>query len=174
MFDLNGEYLHKVDAKGRLSMPAKFRKNIEQSIVAEAVQKSQEGQAPVGQGELSKLELVVVKNIPEGCLYVFTEDGFNAWVDSFFPVDAEGQGGFSVKDPNHVALRRELKACAMETEVDGSGRIKLSPAHKEFAQIDAQAVLIGNTNYFEIWQPELREEAKAKVDLASLMYPGTE
>ncbi|MCF0104765.1 MAG: MraZ N-terminal domain containing protein, partial [Eggerthellaceae bacterium] len=48
MFDLNGEYLHKVDAKGRLSMPAKFRKNIEQSIVAEAVQKSQEGQAPVG------------------------------------------------------------------------------------------------------------------------------
>ena len=173
MFDLNGEYLHKVDDKGRLSMPAKFRKNIERSIAAEAVKKSQEDPASVGQGELSKLELVVVKNIPEGCLYVFTEGGFNKWVDSFFPLDVEGQGGYDVKNPNHVGLRRELKACAMETEVDGSGRIKLSPAHKEFAQISTKAVLIGNTNYFEIWHPELREQAKAKINLANLMYPGS-
>ena len=57
--DLNGEFRFKVDAKGRMSLPAKFRKVL-------------------------STDLVVTRNPKDECLYVFEPRGFNAWVAEVF------------------------------------------------------------------------------------------
>ena len=58
MVDLFGEFRHKVDAKGRLSLPAKFRKELHD-------------------------DLVVTVNPSEGnCLYVFNVEDYKEWVAS--------------------------------------------------------------------------------------------
>ncbi len=142
MFDLMGEYSHKVDAKGRLSLPARFRK------------------------ALSEEDLVVTVDPTNACLYVFEMDGFNDWVASFFMKD----GGFNPRNPNHVAARRELKARADEVSVDAAGRINVSAKQREAVGIDKDVVLIGNTDYFEIWDAKRREQQKAQVDLSSMLY----
>ncbi len=141
MVDLIGEYHHKVDAKGRLSLPAKFRK------------------------DLSK-DLVVTVDPQENCLYVFEPDDFNLWVQSFFEED----GGFNSRNQQHIAIRRELKSRAVDTEIDGSGRINVPANLRRWVEIDKDVVIIGNTGYFEIWDAKRRESTKKTVDLASLLF----
>lgn len=141
MVDLLGEYCHKVDAKGRLSLPAKFRKELSKDLIATI--------DPHGE-----------------CLYVFEPADFNSWVQSFFEKD----GGFNPRNSKHVEARRELKSRATDVEIDGSGRINLSAQIRAAVGIDKDAVLIGNTGYFEIWDAKRRESSKQKVDLASMLF----
>lgn len=48
-------------------------------------------------------------------------------------------------------LQRLLIGHATECELDGAGRILLSPLLREFAAIDKQVMLIGQGNKFELW-----------------------
>lgn len=48
-------------------------------------------------------------------------------------------------------LQRLLIGHATEVELDGSGRILLSPELREFAGLDKTVVLIGQGNKFELW-----------------------
>ena len=139
MVDLFGEYHHKVDAKGRVSLPAKFRK------------------------ELSDKLVVTIDPFDE-CLYVFEPEGHNEWVASFF----EEEGGFNQRSRKHIQARRELKRRAVDADVDGSGRINIPANLRERVGIDKEAVIVGNTGYFEIWDAKRWESADSEVDLASM------
>lgn len=141
MIDLMGEYSHKVDAKGRLSLPARFRKVLTD-------------------------DLVVTVDPTNECLYVFEPDDFNEWVASFFDKD----GGFNIRSKKHVAARRELKARACEVSIDSAGRIGLSASQRAKVGIEKDVVLIGNTGYFEIWDAKRREGLKEEVDLTSMLF----
>jgi MraZ protein len=44
---------------------------------------------------------------------------------------------------------------ATELELDGNGRILLSRELREFAEIDRQAILIGQGNKFELWNDDI-------------------
>ncbi|MDO4503281.1 MAG: division/cell wall cluster transcriptional repressor MraZ [Coriobacteriia bacterium] len=151
MIDLMGEYRHKVDAKGRLSLPAKFRKALSTESEAEAA-------APV--------ELVITIDPSDECLYVFEPEGFNEWVASFFEKD----GGFDARSKKHTAVRRKLKSRAREVEVDGAGRINLSAGQRESVGIAKDVVLVGNTGYFEIWDAQKWDESYEDVDLESMLF----
>lgn len=145
MVDLIGEYRHKIDAKGRLALPASFRK------------------------VLSK-DLYVV-NVPaddpaEQCLYVFELEDLNDWITSFFVAD----GGYNPRNKKHVLLRRNLKALAKDTEIDGSGRITIPASIREKAGLEKEVAIIGNTGYFEIWDAKRWDDQKAEVDLASMLF----
>ena len=48
-------------------------------------------------------------------------------------------------------LQRLLIGHATEVDLDGSGRILLSPELREFAGLDKTVVLIGQGNKFELW-----------------------
>lgn len=48
-------------------------------------------------------------------------------------------------------LQRLLIGHATECELDGAGRILLSPLLRDFAGIDKQVMLIGQGNKFELW-----------------------
>ncbi len=139
--DLNGEFRFKVDSKGRVALPAKFRK------------------------VLSK-DLVVTLELGDECVYVFETPDFNDWVNKLF-VDKFGE--FKESDRMHVALRRKLKGRARDVEVDASGRIMLPAEVRAAAGIDKEVVIVGNTGRFEIWDAKRYEQVDDGIDL-SLFY----
>ena len=121
--DLNGEFRFKVDAKGRLSLPAKYRKALLK-------------------------DLVVTRNPKDECLYVFEPHAFNGWVASVFE---DKYGKFDSTDELHVRLRRKLKSRARDVEVDAAGRIILPAEAREAVGIEKEVAVVGNTGYFEVW-----------------------
>ena len=135
--DLNGEFHFKVDGKGRMALPAKFRK------------------------VLSK-DLVVTPELTNECVYVFETPDFNEWVEKLF-IDRFGE--YKESDREHVKLRRVLKSRARDVEVDASGRIMLSPEVRAAVGIDKEVVVVGNTGRFEIWDADRFKTMSDEVDL---------
>lgn len=138
--DLNGEFRFKVDAKGRVSLPAKFRRVL-------------------------STDLVVTLNPKDECLYVFESTGFNSWVSKVFK---DKFGGYDETDDLHVRLRRKLKARAKDVEIDASGRIMLPAEAREVVGIDKDVAVVGNTGYFEIWDAKRYEWQDDDTDLRLL------
>ena len=138
--DLNGEYRFKVDGKGRVSLPSKFRKVLSR-------------------------DLVVTRDLEDECLYVFETPEFDAWVNRLFE---ERFGGYRASSREHVRLRRKLKSRSRDVEVDASGRIMLTGELREAVGIGKDVVLIGNTGYFEIWDAKRYEAQDDDTDLGVL------
>ena len=140
MARLHGEYHHKLDAKGRLSLPAAFRK------------------------ALTSGNLIVTQSPWDDCLYVFEAQQFDVWVESLF----EKEGGFNASSRKHVAMRKALNARAKDVEVDASGRIGISADQRQVVSLDKEVVIIGDSDHFEIWDTQLWEDFYTNIDLASL------
>lgn len=138
--DLNSAYRHKVDAKGRMSLPASFRK-----VLA--------------------ADLVVTINPKDECLYVFETAGFNAWVAKLFK---DKFGEFDDTNDLHLKLRRKLKSRAVDVSVDASGRIMLSSDQRAAVGIEKDVVVLGNTGYFEIWDAKRYDQDDEEIDLGLL------
>lgn len=137
MVDLFGAFNNKVDAKGRLTLPAKFRKVLPK-------------------------ELVVSRELEGNCLYVFEQDSFNDWVESLFESKF---GGYDPTNREHVRFRSALKAGADLVEVDSAGRIALNSKLRDSVGIDREVVIVGNTGYFEVWDKNAYENDIASIDL---------
>lgn len=138
--DLNGEFHLKVDGKGRVTLPAKFRK------------------------VLSK-DLVVTLEPTDECVYAFEAPDFNQWVESVmggaFP---ERKANDRQQDKYH----RALKSRARDVEVDSAGRIMLSADMREACGIDKDIIVVGNGSRFEVWDAERYEAMMDDVDLSLL------
>lgn len=139
--DLMGSYRHKVDAKGRLALPAQFRKAL-------------------------PTDLVVTVDNRDQALRVYDPKDFNRWVEQFL-VDCFGK--FDSSNTQHEAVKRTLKARSMPVTVDTAGRISLSKAQREKVGIDSDVVIVGNTGYFEIWDASSFDHATEEIDLAAFM-----
>ncbi|PJB68186.1 MAG: division/cell wall cluster transcriptional repressor MraZ [Anaerolineae bacterium CG_4_9_14_3_um_filter_57_17] len=59
----------------------------------------------------------------------------------------------SITDPAARLLRRLLLSSAYQVEVDKSGRILLPQTLREFIGSEAEAMVVGQGEYFEIWTP---------------------
>lgn len=138
--DLFGEFRFKVDDKGRVALPAKWRK------------------------ALSK-NLIVSRELADDCIYVFEVDSFNDWVEQIFE---DSFNGFDAANKAQVRFRTKLKSRADEVERDSSGRIMLKPEIREAVGIDREVVLVGNTGYFEIWDAKAYDEAMDDIDLSAI------
>lgn len=141
-FDLNGKFRFKVDDKGRVSLPAKFRKVISK-------------------------DLVVTVNPQNECLWVFEPAGFNQWIKQLF-VDRFGK--YDTSSKQHMALRSKLKARSEDVQSDASGRIMLPAEMRETAGIDKDVVIVGNTGYFEVWDAKRYDQMDEEVDLDLLFH----
>lgn len=137
--DLFGEFRFKVDAKGRMALPSKFRKVLPK-------------------------DLIVSRELEDECLYVFTPETFNEWVDQLFE---DRYGGFNASNRQHVLLRSKLKSRADEVETDASGRIMLKPELRMATNVLRDVVVVGNTGRFEIWDAEAYDRIMADIDLGS-------
>ena len=141
MAGLVGEFHHKLDAKGRVSLPAGFRKILPENLK--------------------------VTVAPEGnCLLVFEPDEFNQWVKGFF---GSSEKGYNQADDRHRDLRRILNSRARDIEVDAAGRINISADLRSDVGLDKEVVIIGDTDHLEIWDAKRWSDYLGAIDLLALI-----
>ena len=59
----------------------------------------------------------------------------------------------NITDPATRLLRRLVFSSAYQVDVDKAGRILIPPRHRGFLEIESEAVVVGQGEYFEIWSP---------------------
>jgi len=142
-----GTHQNKLDAKGRVSVPASFRSVLKKMSRA-------------GEGALVA-PLVLRPSHQYPCIEGWTEMGFEA-----LSAPLESYNQFSTEHEDFVmALFGD--ACAMET--DKEGRILLPAELVAHAGLTDNVVFIGTNKTFQIWEPaagarrlaEARERVKA-------------
>jgi len=62
--------------------------------------------------------------------------------------------GLSNLDPRVRELQRRLIGFAVDVDMDGAGRVLISPELRRFAQLEKSVVLVGQGRKFELWNEE--------------------
>ena len=57
-------------------------------------------------------------------------------------------------DPRVRELQRRLIGFAVDVDMDGAGRVLISPALRQFAQLEKHVVLVGQGKKFELWNKD--------------------
>ena len=79
------------------------------------------------------------------CLMVMTETHFKQVYDRI--------ESMNLADPGTRSLRRLLLSNAYPVEVDKVGRILVPQNLRAFLQIEGEAIVAGQGEYFEVWKP---------------------
>jgi len=121
-FVFQGASALNLDAKGRMSVPAKHR------------------DALLLQGD----GRVTLTKHPDGCLLVFPRPEWEAFRTRVaqLPMDAHW-------------WRRIFLGNAAEIELDGSGRILISPELRGAANIEREIILLGMGSHLELWDAQI-------------------
>jgi MraZ protein len=89
------------------------------------------------------------------CLMVMTE--------SYFKQVYERIEAMNLADPTARLLRRLILANAYPVEVDKVGRVLVPQNLRTFLQIEGEAIVAGQGEYFEVWKPAEWNEQMAQV-----------
>jgi MraZ protein len=120
-----GHFEHAIDAKGRTSLPARFR-----DVLAAA----------------NDMLLVVTPALFDPCLHVYP---MRAWEELEAKIAALPQF-----DTNVVAFRRRYVSAAVECELDKQGRILVPPSLREHAGLDKDVLWAGMGPTIELWSKD--------------------
>lgn len=132
---LVGSFAHTLDSKGRVSLPASFRKEIDGS------------------------DLIVVKNPTDKALYVFNPEKFEEWLESLF----ERTGGFNPRNRKDVAIRTRILGESAQIVLDSAGRVNIPKELREYAQLTKEVTVLGNFDHLEFWDSSLYAESMAQI-----------
>src|SRR3989344_3137797 len=143
IFMLIGEYIHSLDEKNRVSLPAKFRR------------------------EMGKV--VVITPGLENCLFVFSSSAWQEVERKLTGTQTDSKLSFLRKDLR--VFNRNMFGQAADAEVDGVGRILLPNFLKEKIGLGSEAVIVGVGDRAEIWNPAewkkyLSETGKERSEIA--------
>ena len=105
-------------------------------------------------------------------LVILSADAFQGIYERFTAMN--------IADPLARMLLRMLLGTASELEIDATGSITVPQALRDFAGLEAEAVLVGQGRYFEVWTPALwqkqtlrLQDAEANAErFAGLMITG--
>jgi len=89
------------------------------------------------------------------CLMVMTGDYFKQVVERL--------GAMTITDPTTRLLRRMILANAFPVEVDKVGRIVVPQPLRAFIEIEGEAIVAGQGEYFEVWTPAAWNEQMAQI-----------
>jgi MraZ protein len=89
------------------------------------------------------------------CLMVMTE--------AYFQQVYERIEAMNLADPTARLLRRLILSNAYPVEVDKVGRILVPQNLRAFLQIEAEAIVAGQGEYFEVWKPAEWNEQMAQL-----------
>jgi len=140
-----GESLHKVDAKGRVSIPAQFRRVIESCDPNWTEGLPPELVIVYGDGRKKYLECYTIEAVEE--------------VDR--KIDALQRGSKA-----RTMLHNMFHAKSHATVIDETGRLVLPARLRDKAGISGEAYFVAAGDTFQIWQPEAYEADMAKIDAA--------
>jgi MraZ protein len=99
---------------------------------------------------------VVVTRGLDSCLFMYPQ---KAWEKI-----AQKLADLPVGQADTRGMSRFLLAGAVETEVDGAGRILIPEYLKEFAELRSRVVLAGVSDRVEIWNEKTWDEYKRKIE----------
>ena len=119
-----GQADRSVDSKGRVAIPAKMRSELSPDA----------------------RETFTVTRGLESCIWLYPQ---NKWEQ----VEAH-LAEKSAFDRENRAFRRKLLRWAEEVTLDGQGRIVLPRPLQDFAGIDGQALVLGQIDHIEVWNPQ--------------------
>ena len=138
-----GESVHKVDQKGRVSVPAPFRR-----VLEEGDPDWTEGLNP---------NLVLIYGMPSGhCLEGYTIEGATKLDEKVSRLPS-----FS---PERRALERLLNTHSVYAQVDENGRIVLPARLREKFGLGEEALFAGMGEHFQVWAPGAYREDMAGID----------
>jgi MraZ protein len=118
----------KLDAKGRLALPTRYRALITERFDGRLV--------------------VTVHN--DGCLLLYPQPHWEEIEHRLMNTPNQ--------DRRTRDMQRMLLGYATEVEMDGHGRILLAPRLREFANLDKSVALLGVGKKFEIWNEDAWEQ----------------
>ena len=116
-----GQFVHSIDAKGRISFPSRFRDGL-------------------GSGEL---RLVVTPALFDPCLHVYPLKAWEAFEERVAELPS--------LDPHIVHFRRRYVSAAVECELDKAHRILVPPLLRDKAGLDKEALWAGVGRFTELW-----------------------
>jgi len=149
----SSSYTHKVEPKGRVSIPSDYRKILE----------------AMGSGHVVVLPQL---KIPEAHV-VLSQAGYERVIERF-ETDAK-----QMQPQERDALQIRLIARASPLSLDEAGRIVLPEALRQSIGVTNEVAFVGNGSSFELWHPgnrsdyegsfgELDAALAAKIDLGGL------
>lgn len=134
-----------LDAKGRLAVPTRHRDELQSGAGGKQVLTAH----------------------PHRCLLLYPAP---AWE----PIRARIMS-FSSFDPQASLWKRLLVGFAEEIELDGAGRLLISPELRKFASLEKAVMMVGQGSHFEIWSQEAWEKQIEQLALnADKLPPGME
>lgn len=125
-----GSFVNKIDAKGRLATPARFRRVL----------------------ELEKATTVYVIPSPdEPCLEV----GGPAYIESL----TQSIMTLPRFSDERMLLQKRLTGKTLSLSMDSEGRFILPKELRDHARLNGEAAFSGQMDFFQIWSPEGLDEA---------------
>ncbi len=117
-----------LDSKGRLAVPSRYRETL-----------------------LSRCAgCLVITADSDKCLLLYP-------LPDWEPIQQKLMG-LSSFNPRIRDLQRRLIGYAEDVEMDGAGRLLVSPALRDFAELRKEVVLVGQGSKFELWDKEKWEQ----------------
>ncbi len=123
-----GEFLHSIDRKGRLILPAKFREAAKAHFI----------------------ERFFVTRGLDKCLFMFSEEEWRSQESKLKSVSFTKQ--------QSRTFNRLYFSGASEINFDAQGRILLPQYLKDFAEIKKEVIIVGVSNRIEIWAKDKWQE----------------
>lgn len=127
-----GQFTHSVDAKGRISLPSRFREVV------------------LRQGDP---RLVVTPAPFDPCLHVYPLSSWEAFENKVSELPS--------LDPHIVRFRRLYVSAAVECELDKANRVLVPPHLRDKAGLSKEALWAGMGRLLELWSKPRFDEAMA-------------
>ena len=121
-----GDYTAKTDAKGRVFLPAAFRKVL---------------------GKEEEARLVLRTDVFQKCLVLYPESVWNVILDGF-------KAKLNVWNKEHQMVLRKFVADAELVELDGNGRFLISKGKLAYADIKDDVRFLAMDDRIEVWSKE--------------------
>ncbi len=123
-----GEHECKMDAKGRLLLPSRIKTKLP---------------------DCSKHEIVLSQGF-EPCLIIYTIEEYTKKYEKF--------SALSSFNEEQRKLQRNFFRGSMEVELDSLGRFLIPKRMAQYARLGREAIIAGNGNILEIWNPITYDE----------------
>ncbi len=99
----------------------------------------------------SAANLITITKHPHGCLMIFPRPQWETFREQVAQLPMAAQW-----------WKRIFLGNAMDAELDGTGRVLVSPELRAAASIEKEAVLLGMGNHFELWDKATYEAREAE------------
>jgi MraZ protein len=148
IFMLIGEYIHTIDDKNRVSLPAKFRK------------------------EMGK-KVIVTPGLDQ-CLFIFTMGEWEKVTKKL----SSGESDLSFLSQDQRTFNRNMFGQATDVEVDSIGRVLIPDYLKEKIKAKGKVAMVGVQDRVEVWNDatwaEFKKEAEKQAEpLAEKLSKGS-